>query len=91
LQTTRTDQIAALPLGSRTILDPWTDRLRMARMRAVPLLSAREKMPFELTPIFLHLKYESASDAQLGGDSSAQPPITTDGAVIEDKHGSVQP
>lgn len=58
LQVTRTDQIAALPLGSRTKLDPWTDSLEMAHTRAVPLLSAREKMPFELTPIYLHLTYQ---------------------------------
>jgi hypothetical protein len=58
LQTTRIDQIAALPLGSRTRLDPWTDDLRMTSARPVPLLSAREKMPFQLTPIYLHLTYE---------------------------------
>jgi hypothetical protein len=65
LQTTRTDQIAALPLGSRTSLDPWTDKLRMAKMRNVPLLSAREKMPFEITPISLHLRYESTADEKI--------------------------
>jgi hypothetical protein len=65
LQTTRTDQIAALPLGSRTTLDPWTDKLRMAKMRNVPLLSAREKMPFEITPISLHLRYEAAADDKI--------------------------
>jgi len=62
LQTTRTEQIAALPLGARTTLDPWTDQLRMTKMRPVPLLSAREKMPFEITPIFLHLRYESTPE-----------------------------
>ncbi len=65
LQTNRTDQIAALPLGSRTSLDPWTDKLRMAKMRNVPLLSAREKMPFEITPISLHLRYESTADEKI--------------------------
>ena len=34
LQRTRTDQIAALPLGARTSLDPWTDQMRMALERA---------------------------------------------------------
>jgi hypothetical protein len=63
LQKTRPDQIAALPLGARTSPDPWSDRLRMAKVRAVPLLSAREKMEFELTPVYLHLRYESATDA----------------------------
>jgi hypothetical protein len=59
LQTTRIDQVAALPLGSRTKLDPWTDDLQMVHARPVQLLSAREKMPFELTPIYIHLAYES--------------------------------
>jgi hypothetical protein len=73
LQKTRTDQIAALPLGARTSLDPWNDRLRMTKMRPIPLLSAREKMPFELTPIYLHLTYESAADARLGGETPIDP------------------
>jgi hypothetical protein len=60
LQTTRIDQIAALPLGSRTRLDPWTDDLEMIAMHNVPLVSAKEKMPFEITPVFLHLRYMNA-------------------------------
>lgn len=65
LQRTHTDQIAALQLEARTSLDPWTDKLRMVTTRAVPLLSAREKMPFELTPVYLHLRYESTGGDQL--------------------------
>jgi hypothetical protein len=64
LQATRTDQVAALPLGSRTSLDPWTNRLRMLHTRSETLLSAREKMPFELTPIYLHLTYQNQSQTQ---------------------------
>jgi hypothetical protein len=59
LQRTHTDQVAALPLGARTRLDPWTDELRMARTVSTPLLSAREKMPFEITPVYLHLTYKN--------------------------------
>ena len=62
LQTTRTDQVAALPLGARTKLDPWTDEIKMVHTRTVPLLSAREKMPFELTPIYLHLTYQGQAE-----------------------------
>ncbi|HTA42846.1 MAG TPA: M48 family metalloprotease [Bryobacteraceae bacterium] len=71
LQRTRTDQIAALPLGARTSLDPWTNRLRMVTVRAVPLLSGREKMPFEISPVYLHLRYESADGEQLAQDETA--------------------
>jgi len=73
LQKERTDQIAALPLGARTALDPWSDRLRMAKLRAVPLLSPREKMPFELTPVSLHLTYEPVNQARAAGDQSGEP------------------
>jgi hypothetical protein len=65
LRTERIDQIAALPLGSRTTLDPWTNQLRMAKMRSTPLLSSREKMPFEITPVYLHLRYETASEQSI--------------------------
>lgn len=65
LESARVDQIAALPLGSHTQLDPWTDDLEMVVMRAVPLTAAREKMPFEITPVYLHLTYQDARSKQL--------------------------
>lgn len=46
------DQIAALPLGGRVKVDPWTDQVELAKSKLVPLISAREKMPFEITPFF---------------------------------------
>ena len=76
LQRTRTDQIAALPLGARTSLDPWTDQMRMARMRSVPLLSGREKMPFELTPVFLNLKYQGSAAEQIASSDDPKPAAT---------------
>jgi hypothetical protein len=44
------DQIAALPIGGRVKLDPWTDEVELLKAKPVALLSSREKMPFELTP-----------------------------------------
>jgi hypothetical protein len=55
LDPKRTDQIAALPLGGRIKLDPWTDQVEMAKAKPVALTSAREKMPFEITPFFPYL------------------------------------
>ena len=52
LENNRTDQIAALPLGGRIKVDPWSDQVEMAKGKLVPLNSAREKMPFEITPPF---------------------------------------
>jgi hypothetical protein len=40
----------------------------MTKLRPTPLLSAREKMPFELTPVYLHLTYESAAESQSSPD-----------------------
>ncbi len=55
LDPQRTDQIAALPLGGRIKLDPWTDQVELAKAKPVALTSAREKMPFEITPFFPYL------------------------------------
>jgi hypothetical protein len=56
LQMDRLDQTAALPLGSRIIVDPWSDRIEMLKSQPVRPLSAAEKMPFELSPFFPYLK-----------------------------------
>ena len=56
LQMSRLDQVAALPLGSRITVDPWSDRIEMRKMKAVTPESAAEKMPFEVSPFFPHLK-----------------------------------
>lgn len=70
------DQIAALPIGARLKLDPWTDRVDLLKAKAVPLLSAREKMPFEVTPFEPFLtRYEkpnSASADQTKPDMATQ-------------------
>ena len=55
LQPTRVEQVSALPLGARIKVDSWNDRIRLVKSKPVTLLSAREKMPFEVTPLFPHL------------------------------------
>ena len=49
------EQIAALPLGSRVELNPWNNEIRLIETKPVALLSARDKMPFEVTPFMIHL------------------------------------
>lgn len=79
LQRTRVDQIAALPLGTRTTLDPWSDRLRLTKLRQVPLLSDREKLPFEITPVHLRLRYENAPEtSQVTESASSSAPSASD-------------
>ncbi len=46
------DQIAALPLGGRVKIDPWTNQLELIKAKPVALTSAAEKMPFEVTPFY---------------------------------------
>jgi hypothetical protein len=55
LEMRRTDQIAALPLGGRVKLDPWSNRVELLKTKPVTLVSAQEKMPFEVTPFFPYL------------------------------------
>ncbi len=55
LDAQRVDQIAALPLGGRIKLDPWSDQIEMSKAQPVALALAREKMPFEITPFFPYL------------------------------------
>jgi len=55
LEEDKLEQIAALPLGSRVRLDPWTDEIALAKAKAVTLISARDKLPFEVTPFMIYL------------------------------------
>lgn len=55
LEMRRVEQIAALPLGGRVRLDPWSNRVELLKIKPVALLSAREKMPFEVTPFLPYL------------------------------------
>jgi Peptidase family M48 len=55
LDEKRVDQIAALPLGGRIKVDPWTDQAELSKAKPVALTSAREKLEFEITPFFPHL------------------------------------
>jgi hypothetical protein len=55
LEMTRIDQVAALPLGGRIRVDPWNNKIELVPAKNLALQSPREKMPFEVTPVFLYL------------------------------------
>jgi len=55
LDVRKTDQIAALPLGGRIKLDPWSNHIELVKTKPVAILSPQEKMPFEVTPFFPYL------------------------------------
>jgi len=61
LQKSRVDQIAALPLGARIRIDPWDNRIELLKTKPVNLVSASEKMQFEIAPIFLYLTRQESS------------------------------
>jgi hypothetical protein len=74
LEMSKVDQVPALPLGGRIKVDPWSDQAELVKSPSVPLASAREKMIFEVTPVFPHLAREAAVGAtNMPPQSPAQP------------------
>jgi hypothetical protein len=74
LDPSKLDQIAALPMGGRVKLNAWTDRVELTKSAPVAITSARDKMPFEVTPFFPRLS-RLTSGANTGNATSAA--ITT--------------
>ena len=60
LQPGKIDQIAALPLGGRIRVNSWDNTIQLMKGNATNLLSAREKMQFEIAPMHLYLTRKSA-------------------------------
>ena len=72
------NQIPALPLGSWLKTDPWDDRVRMLNAKRYAPMNPRDKMPFEVTPIYFKLqRYQVSAPAQSTssntGPTTAQP------------------
>lgn len=59
------EQTAALPLGGRVKLDPWSARVELIKAARVPLLSAREKMAFQVTPLMPFLARHPADGSAI--------------------------
>ena len=60
LSPERLDQVAALPLGARVVVDPWSGRIELLKGGNVPPASAREKASFGITPLVPYLRYVEA-------------------------------
>ena len=76
LDWNKLDQIAALPLGGRVKLNAWDSKVEMVKAQPVAITSARDKMPFEVTPFFPRLsRYTGTSDP------AANPATTTTSAA----------
>lgn len=79
-------QQAAMPLASFLRFDPWTDQVYVMHSAFEPLLTAADKMPFEVEPVYLKLSYykppADAAPAPGTAAPAATPPAdnTTTGA-----------
>jgi Peptidase family M48 len=76
------DQIAALPLGGRVKLNPWDDKVELVKSQPVAITSARDKMPFEVTPFFPRLTRTGTTDNSGSNGNAATPtPAPTTASV----------
>ncbi len=76
LDWNKLDQIAALPLGGRVRLNAWDNKVEMVKAQPVAITSARDKMPFEVTPFFPRLTRFGAN----APNSGAAPATTASSA-----------
>jgi hypothetical protein len=74
-------KLAALPIGGRVKMDPWSDKLEMLKSKPVGVIAEREKMPFEVTPFMPYLTRFGAENAKPIAASAQQAP---DGTAIAD-------
>jgi hypothetical protein len=73
-------QQAAMPLASFLRFDPWTDKLVQMHPSFEPILNPRDKMPFEVEPVYLKLAYYKAPAAPVAPAAAA--PAGSDPAVV---------
>ena len=71
LDNNKLDQIAALPLGGRVKVNPWNDKAEMVKTAPVAITSARDKMPFEVTPFFPRLARFGSNAAPAAAPNTA--------------------
>jgi hypothetical protein len=71
LDNAKLDQIAALPLGGRVKINPWDDKAEMVKTAPVAITSARDKMPFEVTPFYPRLSRYGATAAPAAAPTTA--------------------
>ncbi len=85
-------QTAALPLGSWLKTDPWDDKVHMLNAKRYAPMNARDKMPFEVTPIFYKLqRYEAASVTPAPAAPPAASPANEQPAAAPDNTPQAPP
>jgi hypothetical protein len=74
LDNSKLDQVAALPLGGRVKINPWDDKAEMVKTAPVAITSARDKMPFEVTPFYPRLARYGATTPSAAPATAANAP-----------------
>jgi hypothetical protein len=68
-----TNMTAALPLGGRIKVDPWSDQLKMVKSKPEAAMSEGEKMSFQITPFIFYLtRQQDNSVTQPAGGVAAK-------------------
>ena len=72
-------QQAAMPLASFLRRDPWTDQVITMHSAYEPLITAADKMPFEVEPVYIKLSYykppADPAAAPAGAPAAAPAPV----------------
>ena len=70
--------IAALPIGGRIKIDPWSDQLKMLNSKPVGPIAESEKMPFQITHFMFYLTRQGHNSLpEASGPVAAQLPGDT--------------
>jgi len=84
-------QTPALPLGSWLKTDPWDDKVHMLNAKRYAPMNARDKMPFEVTPIFYKLQRYEATSVTPPPAAPATSPATEQPAAAPDNAPPLPP
>lgn len=73
LEPRKLDQIPALPLGGRVKLNPWDNKVALVKTAPLPITSAADKMPFEVTPFLPYIQRVNTNDTAVTATASTGP------------------
>jgi hypothetical protein len=65
-------------------MNPWDDKVEIVKAQPVAITSARDKMPFEVTPFYPRLSRYNAASATAATTAAATAPTTTTTAATVD-------
>jgi len=84
-------QQAAMPLAAYLRFDPWTDQLVPMHSSFETILNQRDKMPFEVEPVYLKLSYYKTAAAPAAAAPTAPADATAPAAANPSPAPAAQP